>query len=132
MKKKEELYKDFEEKSKELIHNICEEAYQKGYEQAEADLEAKRLSACEAMTDDECKREEYYVRQFIAKNHRTPTFSDCIEYTIATVWDEVHGFLEACMHEENGKLVNNFGENDYEYLKRCIYRRFSDEDTEQD
>lgn len=57
------------------------EAYKAGMRKAFAIMESNRLAACDSQTPEEAEREEKFVIDFIKKNSRTPTFSDCIEIT---------------------------------------------------
>jgi len=43
-------------------------------------FEKNRLAACDAMTEEECKREMDFADEIINKEHRQPTFSDAINY----------------------------------------------------
>lgn len=55
------------------------DAFVEGYAYRGEVMEANRLKACDALTDKQAERESAYVVNFMRKNNRVPTFSDCIE-----------------------------------------------------
>lgn len=60
---------------------IYRKGFMAGYDYATEELEKNRLTACDNMTEEEAEREQRFVIDFLKKNYRTPTFSDCIEIT---------------------------------------------------
>ena len=67
--------------SVEFDSNEIAKAFDDGYECAIQSVIKNHNDACERMTKDESNRELKYITEFTKKNHRVPTFSDCIEYT---------------------------------------------------
>ena len=53
---------------------------QLGYTCIPPEAEKNRLNACDKMTKEEYDRESDFAYGIISKEHRTPTFSDAIEY----------------------------------------------------
>ena len=67
--------------SVEFDSNDIAKAFDAGYECAIQSMIKNGNDACERMSKDESDRELKYITEFTKKNHRVPTFSDCIEYT---------------------------------------------------
>ena len=73
---------------------IYRKGFKAGYDYATEELEKNRLTACDNMTKEEAEREQRFVINFLSKNSRTPTFSDCIEITRRDTIDKVVKLLE--------------------------------------
>ena len=74
---------------------IYRRGFKEGYDYATEELKKNRLTACEHMTEEEAEREQRFVINFLSKNFRTPTFSDCIEITRQQMIDKAVKFLES-------------------------------------
>ena len=89
--------------------------FKAGYDYAVEELEKNRLIACDNMTEEEAEREQRFVINFLAKNSRTPTFSDCIEVTRQEMIDK------ACKH------INDHWDKllvyDYNQYGGCVFNR---------
>lgn len=89
---------------------IYRKGFKAGYDFAIEEFEKNRLTACDNMTEKEVEREQRFVINFLSKNSRTPTFSDCIEITRQQVIDKVIKILEStdfCQYY-NKEFVNEF------------------------
>ena len=60
--------------------DIAKYAFIAGAKWQKERFEKNRLAACDKMTEEECKREMNFADEIINKEHRTPTFSDAINY----------------------------------------------------
>ena len=69
-------------KRKDSEEKIYRKGYEDGYKFRGEEMEANRLKACDALTDEQAEREISYVTKFTERNNRIPTFSDCIEEMI--------------------------------------------------
>jgi hypothetical protein len=128
---KEELKERQAKVFSEITKGLFDGSFECGYKKAEEDFEANRLAACEAQTEEERKREENFVQDFIQKNHRTPTFSDCIEITLNAAWDEVFHFLASRFKQyPDGELEPVFKEMDFDYIKKKIFSIYDKEEEE--
>lgn len=74
---------------------IYRKGFKAGYDYATEELEKNRLTACDNMTEEEVEREQRFVFDFLKKNSRTPTFSDCIEITRREMIENVVKFLKS-------------------------------------
>ena len=100
-----------------------------GYEYAVAELEARRLKACDNLTDEEFEREADFVCKFVKEHHRVPMVSDVIESTrkamidkaCKTYCDNLCERSRACMcyhkYDHRAQVKNNFKYCECEALK---------------
>lgn len=75
-----ELEKAAVEAFKQLGSTSYLEIFKAGANWQYEQFEKNRLSACDNMTEEEAEREQRFAVNFIAENHRIPTYSDAIEY----------------------------------------------------
>ena len=74
---------------------IYRKGFEAGYGYATEEFEKNRLTACDNMTEKEVEREQRFGIDFLKKNSRTPTFSDCIDITRQQVIDKAVKFLKS-------------------------------------
>lgn len=94
---------------------IYRRGFEAGYDCANEELEKNRLTACDNMTEKEAEREQRFIINFLEKNSRTPTFSDCVEITRREMIDK------ACKH------INDHWDKllvyDYNQYGGCVFNR---------
>lgn len=96
-----------------------------GAEWMAGQFEKNRLAASDAQTDEEYERETDFVDKIIREKHRTPTFSDAINFGIECERAKMMGKSEVDLEKEMDKLVSleyvNQPDDEWEM---CIARHF--------
>ena len=94
MKIEEEIIKEFEAAANCKYNDDARSLILSAMQWTFDYLEKNRKTACDNMTQEEYEREQKFVVEFLKKNYRTPTFSDCIEITRKEMIDRVRDWLK--------------------------------------
>ena len=70
----------FPDDEREIVMELAKYFYELGRKDMKDEFEKNRLAACDSLTKEEYDREMDFTTEFIEKHHRTPTFSDAINY----------------------------------------------------